>query len=160
MKPNCGKFILCEWKKNSLSNYNGCCHDEISPNNIGIQGPPLKKHQSRENPAPKLNTVVLFWGSPGGKAVNNPPANAGDARDTGLIPELGRSPWRRAWQLTPVFLTGKFRGQRSLAKSDATERTHTRAIIWIHFGEKMGLFLIMETSRSSLFNYTPSSVSN
>ena len=24
--------------------------------------------------------------------VKNPPANAGDARDTGLIPELGRSP--------------------------------------------------------------------
>ena len=76
---------------------------------------PLKKHQCRENPASKLNTVVLFWGSPGGKVVNNPPANAGDARDTGLILELGRSPWRRAWQLTPVFLTGKFYGQRSLA---------------------------------------------
>ena len=121
---------------------------------------PLKKHQCRENPASKLNTVVLFWGSPGGKVVNNPPANAGDARDTGLILELGRSPWRRAWQLTPVFLTGKFSGQRSPAKSEATERAHTRAIIWIHFGEKMGLFLIMETSRSSLFNYTHSSVSN
>ena len=122
-------FYVSEEKKNSLSNYNQCCHDEISPNNTGIQGPPLKKHQSRENPASKLNTVVLFWGSPGGKVVNNPPANAGDARDTGLIPELGRSPWRRAWQLTPVFLTGKFRGQRSMAKSDTTERAHTHAII-------------------------------
>ena len=26
-----------------------------------------------------------------------------------------RSPWRRAWQPTPVFLPGKFHGQRSLA---------------------------------------------
>ena len=28
---------------------------------------------------------------PGGRVVKNPPANAGDARDTGSIPELGRS---------------------------------------------------------------------
>ena len=29
---------------------------------------------------------------PGGKVVKNPPANAGDTRDVGLIPGLGRSP--------------------------------------------------------------------
>ena len=29
---------------------------------------------------------------PGGATVKNPPANAGDMRDTGLIPGLGRSP--------------------------------------------------------------------
>ena len=29
--------------------------------------------------------------------VKNPPANAGDVRDTGSIPRLGRFPWRRAW---------------------------------------------------------------
>ena len=31
-------------------------------------------------------------GLPGGSVVKNPPANAGDMRDVGLIPELGRSP--------------------------------------------------------------------
>ena len=30
-------------------------------------------------------------GFPGGSAVKNPPANAGDARDAGLIPGSGRS---------------------------------------------------------------------
>ena len=35
--------------------------------------------------------------------------------DLGLIPGLGRFPWRRAWQPTPVFLPGEFQGQRSLA---------------------------------------------
>ena len=30
------------------------------------------------------------WGFPGGTMVKNPPANAGDRRDAGLIPELGR----------------------------------------------------------------------
>ena len=41
--------------------------------------------------------------------VKNPPANAGDARDLGSILGLGR--WRRKWQVTPVFLPGKFHGQ-------------------------------------------------
>ena len=44
--------------------------------------------------------------------VKNPPANA---EDVGLIPELGRFPWRRKWQPTPVFFLGKSHGQRSLA---------------------------------------------
>ena len=39
--------------------------------------------------------------------VKNPPANAGDIRDVGLIPGSRRFPWRRAWQLTPVFLPGE-----------------------------------------------------
>ena len=45
-------------------------------------------------------------------------------------PWVGRIPWRRKWQPTPVFLPGKFHGQRSLAgcsprgrkESDTTER--------------------------------------
>ena len=28
---------------------------------------------------------------------------------------VGKIPWRREWQPTPVFLPGKFHGQRSLA---------------------------------------------
>jgi len=27
---------------------------------------------------------------------------------------VGKIPWRRAWQPTPVFLPGKFQGERSL----------------------------------------------
>ena len=38
----------------------------------------------------------------------------GDARDTGSIPGSRRSPERRAWQPTPVFLPGEFHGWRSL----------------------------------------------
>jgi len=47
--------------------------------------------------------------------VNNLPANAGDIRDVGSIPELGKSPGRRAWQPTQVFLLGESHGQRNLA---------------------------------------------
>ena len=46
--------------------------------------------------------------------VKNPSANAEDIRDVGLIPGLGRFPWRRAWQPTPVFLPGESHGQRGL----------------------------------------------
>ena len=53
-------------------------------------------------------------------AVKNPPANAGDARDAGLIPGWGRSPWRMKWQPTPVFLPGKFHGQRSWVAKQST----------------------------------------
>ena len=63
--------------------------------------------------------------------VKNPPANAGDTRDTGFDPWAGKIPWRRAWQRTPVFLPRKSHGQRSLAgcspwghKELDTEHTH------------------------------------
>ena len=64
-----------------------------------------------------------------GSVVKNPPANAGDSGDIGSIPGLERFPWSRKWQPAPVFLPGKFHGQRSLAgyspwghkNSDTTE---------------------------------------
>ena len=36
--------------------------------------------------------VLITGGFPDGSAVKNPPANAGDVRDTGSIPSWGRSP--------------------------------------------------------------------
>ena len=48
--------------------------------------------------------------------VKNLAANKGDVRDVGLILGLvGKIPWRRAWQPTPVFLPGESHEQRSLA---------------------------------------------
>ena len=46
--------------------------------------------------------------------VKNLPANAGNIRDDGLGSWVGKKPWRRAWQPTPVFLPGESHGQRSL----------------------------------------------
>ena len=48
-----------------------------------------------ENILPKLFNKTLqasVLGFQGDTVVKNPPANAGDARDLGLIPGLGRSP--------------------------------------------------------------------
>ena len=41
--------------------------------------------------------------------------SACNAGDPGLIPGLGRSPWRRKWQPSLVFLPGEFHGWRGLA---------------------------------------------
>ena len=72
----------------------------------------------------------LEW-FPGGTSGKELPANAGDVRDAGSIPGLGKIPWRRAWQPSPVFLPGESHGQKSLEgyslwghkESDMTEVT-------------------------------------
>ena len=49
--------------------------------------------------------------------VKNPPADAGDMGH-GFSLWVGKMPWRRAWQPTPVFLPGESHGQRSLVGCD------------------------------------------
>ena len=46
--------------------------------------------------------------------VKNPPANAGNVRDMGSTPGLGKFPGEGNGNPTTVFLPGKFHGQRSL----------------------------------------------
>ena len=46
--------------------------------------------------------------------VENLPANARTLRDVGSIPVLGRSPGEGNGKPSPVFLPGKFHGERSL----------------------------------------------
>ena len=46
--------------------------------------------------------------------VKNSPATAGDKRP-GFDSWVGKIPWMKAWQTTPVFLPGESHGQRSLA---------------------------------------------
>ena len=47
-------------------------------------------------------------------AAKNPPANAGRLKRGRFDPWVGKIPWRRAWQPTPVSLPGESHGQRSL----------------------------------------------
>ena len=39
--------------------------------------------------------------------IKNLPANAGDILVMTLIPWVGKIPWRRTWQPTPVYLPGE-----------------------------------------------------
>ena len=71
---------------------------------------------------------ILFGASQVAPVVKNPPASAGDIKRHGFI---GKIPWRRAWQPTPVFLPGELHGQKSRVgysiwgwkESDTTEAT-------------------------------------
>jgi len=59
--------------------------------------------------------------------VENLLANAGDARDVGSTPGVGKIPWRRKWQPTSVFLPGKSYGQWSLGSySHRVSKSQTR----------------------------------
>ena len=70
---------------------------------------------------------MVGLGFPGGSEVKASACNVGDL---GSISGLGRFPWRRKWQPTPVFLPGESHGRRSLVgyspwgrkESDTTER--------------------------------------
>ena len=46
--------------------------------------------------------------------VKDLPANARDSRDAGAVSVSGKIQWSRKWQPLPLFLPGKFHGQRSL----------------------------------------------
>ena len=50
-------------------------------------------------------------GFPSGSVVKNPPKYRRWGRRS-FSPWVGKIPWRRKWQLTPVFLPGKSHGQR------------------------------------------------
>ena len=68
-------------------------------------------------------------GFPGGSGVKNSPCQCRRHKRRGFDPWVKKIPYRRTWQPTPVFLPGKFHGQRSLAgyspwvgkESDTTE---------------------------------------
>ena len=55
-----------------------------------------------------------LWSSQEALVVKNPPPNAGDGRECGFDPWVGKILWRWAWQPIPVFLPGESHRQRSL----------------------------------------------
>ena len=50
----------------------------------------------------------------GGASDKDPTCQCRRPKKHGFNPWVGKIPWRRAWQLTPVFLPGKSHGQGSL----------------------------------------------
>ena len=58
----------------------------------------------------------LLLGFSGGVSGKEPECQSRRRKRWGFDPSLvGKIPWRRAWQPTPVSLLGQFHGQRSLA---------------------------------------------
>ena len=77
-----------------------------------------------------MKGIKSLLGFPGGLVVKNPPMQE--------MPEtwVGKSPWRRKWQPTPVSLPGKSHRQRNVAgyssrglkESGRTEHTHKKSL--------------------------------
>ena len=60
-------------------------------------------------------------------------SNARQRKKCEFHPWVGKIPWRRKWQPTPVFLVGKFHGQRSLAGSSSQwGRTEWDTTLWLN----------------------------
>ena len=70
------------------------------------------------------------WGFPGGVSGKESACQSRRHKRRRFNPWVTKIPWRRAWQITPVFLPGEFHGQRSLVgyspwshkKLDTTEQ--------------------------------------
>ena len=58
-----------------------------------------------------MEKVVGFPGGPSGK---EPTCQCRRHKRCGFDPWVGKIPWRKAWQPTPVFLSGESHGMRSL----------------------------------------------
>ena len=56
----------------------------------------------------------------------------------GFDPWVGKIPWRRKWQSTPVLLPGKSHGWRSLVGSSPWGRKESDMTEWLHFICKIG----------------------
>ena len=61
-----------------------------------------------------INPYILVLGFPGGSSGKEPTYQCRRLKRHVFHPWVGRIPWRRAWQPTPVFLPGESHGHRSL----------------------------------------------
>ena len=76
-----------------------------------------------------LSIYLCRWGFPGSTSGEEATCQRQRCKRCRFDPWVGKTPWRRAWQSTPVFLPGECYGQRGLAslqgpkELDTTEAT-------------------------------------
>ena len=102
------------------------CPTLVTPWTVARQVPLSLGFSKQEYWSGKWCWYIVIWASQVALVVKNLTASAGDLRDLDSLPGSGRSPYRRVWQPTPVFLPGESHGQRSLVgykESDITEMT-------------------------------------
>ena len=88
-------------------------------------GVPFPEHH------PVLLLLLLFF-VPGDSTGKEPACQCRSCKRWGFNPWVGKIPWRREWQSTPVLLPGKSHGQKSLVgyslwshkELDMTEQLH------------------------------------
>ena len=83
------------------------------------QSPVTKKHSAAYFTMTLEKPILLYidvyvGGFPGSACGKEPICRCRRRKRHGFDPWVGKIPWRRAWQSTPVFLLGESQGQRSL----------------------------------------------
>ena len=112
------------------SQQGGCWHSEHSCL------PSLKIHRGPKDTQAEGSELQLApyegLGFPGGTSGKESTCRGSRHKRCGFDPWVGKMPWRRKWQPTPVFLPGKFHGHKGLAgyspwsykESNMTERVN------------------------------------
>ena len=92
----------------------------IKPMPPAVEAQKCNHWTTREIPihiSPLTHPYISMWAFQVVLVVKNPPASVGSCRRHGFDSWVGKIPWKRAWQLTLVFLPGESHGCRSLASS-------------------------------------------
>ena len=126
--------------------------------------PPLQKRKWLKKTQPLSIACLTLNSGPlisGGSVVKE---SACWCRRHGFHLRVGKIPWRRKWQPTPVLLPGKPHGQRSLAgysprvckESDTTEwvnnslkRTISAALFLVHFSGSIHSVVLLHNYSTS-----------
>ena len=66
-------------------------------------------------------------------------------------PWVGKIPWRRRWQPTPIFLPGEFRGLRSLMGYNPRGRKEAGMTEWFRFHFLLQISDLWAAARSDIF---------
>ena len=72
----------------------------------------------------------------------------------GFHPQVRKIPWHRNWQPTPVFLPGKFHGQRCMAGYSPWDSKESDRTVWLTF--TFHFFSTDATNQSHSSNLQPS----
>ena len=94
-----------------------------------------------------LKTIVIAIGLPRWLHGKEPTCQGKRHRGRGLDPWVGKIPWRRKWQPTPVFLPGK-----SLGRGGHRIRYNLSNCLCIAVGRKIALYAPKVHSLANLWN--------
>ena len=92
-------------------------------------------------------TLRYVWSFLVAQIVKNLPA----MQETRVDPLVGKIPWRRQWQSSPIFLPGEFHGQRNLAGYSPKGHKESVRTQWLTFSLSLSLCNLTNKSHISVF---------
>ena len=76
-------------------------------------------------------SIYIYGSFPGGSMVKNLPSMQ-ETQGMRFDPWVRKKPWRGKWQFTPIFLSGKSQGQRSLAGYSPWAQKNQTRLKWLN----------------------------